>query len=219
MLIDYPVLLLKRLWFRYLLQDVIQLVLGLILQLALDLHLGHIRRKFLELVFEDLRFIQEASLGPKPEELSKFELFLQKHLLIEIFILLILEFLHEIVEEVDQLLLVRDGSRFSLIYAGLNPIEYRLILMIGCFSRYERQRLREVGIALRVLVLRTVQVLFCSMNLFKWSTISWLNHLWYFACRWCAILIFRRYFQMGMELGFYLILALQVSLAKILGDY
>ena len=117
MLIDYPVLLLKRLRFRYLLQNVVQLVLGLIQQLVLDLHLRQFRGKFFELVFEDLRFIQEASLGPKPEELSKFELFFQKHILIEIFILLILEFLHEIVEEVEQLLLVRDCFRFGLINA------------------------------------------------------------------------------------------------------
>ena len=98
MLIDYPVLLLKRLGLGYLLQDVVQLVLSLILQLILDLHLRHVGGKFLELVFEDLRFIQEASLGSKPEKLSKFELLLQKQLVIEIFILLILEFLHEIVE-------------------------------------------------------------------------------------------------------------------------
>ena len=98
MLIDYPVLLLKRLGFGYLLQDVVQLVLSLILQLVLDLHLRHVRGKFLELVFEDLGFIQKASLGSKPEKLAKFEFLLQKQLVIEIFILLILEFLHEIVE-------------------------------------------------------------------------------------------------------------------------
>ena len=98
MLIDYSVLLLKRLGFRYLLQDVVQLVLSLILQLVFHLHLRLVRGKFLELIFEDLCFIQEASLGPKPEKLSKFELFLQELFVIENFILLILEFPHEIVE-------------------------------------------------------------------------------------------------------------------------
>ena len=98
MLIDYSVLLLKRLGFRYLLQDVVQLVLSLILQLVLHLHLRLVGGKFLELIFEDLRFIQEAPLGPKPEKLSKFELFLQELFVIENFILLILQFPHEIVE-------------------------------------------------------------------------------------------------------------------------
>ena len=70
-LVDYPMLLLQRFGFGYLLQNVVKLVLCLVLKLVLNLHLGEIRRHILEFCLKDPGFIKEATLSSEAKQLPK----------------------------------------------------------------------------------------------------------------------------------------------------